>query len=208
MSKAFSAFYNDLLPELPGCSTGMLDLQLLRVAREFCERSGAWREPMLPITSQAGVKTYALFSPEPKTDVVRVLELSVDGRLLWRAEPIVDPTASEQPKFMPQEPPFTLDAQATEITLSEEPTGAIEGMVAMRPSFTATTLPDVMQSVYLEALRSGVFARLMAMGGKPWTDRSLAGYHEQRWQAALDVHATRATRGYTKAPLRTRLSPL
>lgn len=207
MSKAFSVFYNDLLPELPGCSTGMLDLQLLRVAREFCDRSSAWREAMLPIASEAGVKAYVLFSPEPKADVVRVVELRVAGDLLWRAD-ATDRNDSEQPRFDCGEPPFTLDTQATEITLDEEPTGDIEGIVAMRPSFTATTLPDVMQSDYLEAMRAGVLSRLMAMGGKPWTDRSMSAFYEDRWQRALNFHASRSARGNTRGPLRSRLTPL
>jgi hypothetical protein len=208
VSKVFSAFYNDLLPELPGCTTGMLDLQLLRVAREFCQRSSAWREPMLPITAEPGVKTYALFSPEPKTDVLRVLELTVGGQLLWRAEPSLEQHPTVQPKFLPHHPPFTLDSQATEITLRDVPTGAIEGVVAMRPSFTATTLPDLMQSDYLEALRAGVLARLMAMGGKPWSDRTMAATYEDRWQREVGFHATRSARGNTRAPLRAFPSPL
>ena len=43
MTKALSTFYDLVMPELPGCTTAMVDLQLVRMARDFCERTRAWR---------------------------------------------------------------------------------------------------------------------------------------------------------------------
>jgi hypothetical protein len=203
MSKAFAAFYDDLLPELPGVATGMLDLQLLRVAREFCERSAAWRVALAPFPSKADRLTYSLFSPESKTEVVRLVELSWGDTLQWRArEP--DPHDTEQPRFPAHRPPFTIGRDGTEIELTEQPTGTIGGIVAIRPSLVATTLPDVLQTEHLAAIRAGVLARLMLMGDKPWTDRITGIEYRNAYEARINFSAQHAARGNTKALLRTR----
>ena len=73
----FSAFYDHLLPELRGCTTAMVDLHLLHTAREFCERSSAWRYAWSQSTL-ADEATYDISAPETKSEIVRVTKLSVN----------------------------------------------------------------------------------------------------------------------------------
>lgn len=206
--KALSEFYDHLLPELPGCTTAMVDLHLLHAARDFCESTSAWRYDWTQATT-ADRALYDISQPELQSQVVRVTRLAVAGVLLFddRWNPDSD---GDEPKYDRAQPPFTMDALGTELTLTdcEVPTasaaGALALTAALKPSFTATKLPDLLLGKYLEAMRTGTLARLMVLGKKPWTDRDLAGVYRSDYQRLALAAATRAQQGNTKARLRTR----
>lgn len=207
MSKAFSAFYDALLPELPGCTTGMLDYHLRAVARDFCDRTSAWRAECLAVTSVEDTLTYFLLLGEANTDLVKLTKLVVDDVLQWQDKQ-EDPDDTEVARYRPHKPPFTLNDAGDQFTLEEQPTGEIVFTAAMKPKLTVTTLPDVLFNVHLEAIRTGVLSRLMRMGGKKWTDRDLAVAYEADFNAHMNHAAIAPTRGYVRAPLRTRGSQI
>lgn len=205
MSKAFSAFYDDVMPELPGIRPNMVDAHLLRVARQFCDRTAAWHSDFGPIDSEADTLTYAIYGQVAKTEVVRVLSLTVDDVLWWLArEPDPDVETETQPRFQVHRPPFTLSENHGEITFTEQPAGEISGVLAMRPSLTATNLPDVLYTEFLPAIKAGVLAQLLLMGGKPWTDRDMGAYYSGQYENHIGYAAQDAARGRTRALMRTR----
>lgn len=200
--KPFSAFYDHLLPELPGCTTAFLDLHLLQVAREFCQRTACWRDTFPTITPITATLTYILITAEAKADLVRVLRLTIGDQLSWcSADPAAD---EEQPQHPVDQPPFTIAGDNEQITFEEQPEGDIVIVGAMRPMLTATTLPDLLRDDYLEAMRAGVLSRLMAMGKKRWTDRDLAAYYADIYAKKTMAAAVKAQGGNTRKPLRTR----
>lgn len=200
--KAFSTFYDHLLPELPGCTTAMVDLHLLQVARDFCSKTACWQDNFPTITAQEDTLTYVLDTPEVKSLLVRPLRLTIASELVWSA---IDPAADEdQPEFARDQPPFSINGDADEITFTEQPVGDIVIFGAMRPALNATTLPDLLLNDYLEAMRTGTLSRLMVMGNKPWTDRDLAGVYDAAYGRLATAAAVKAQGGNTRKPLRTR----
>jgi hypothetical protein len=206
VSKAFSAFYDYLMPELPGCTTRMVDLQLLLIAREMCERAGVWNDSLSPIDSEAARTDYPLVSPYAKSEVSRVMRLTWGGCLQWSAiEPKRDhcPKPEERPRYLAGQPPFGLNAAMDTIKLTEQPAGQILIDAQLRPALSATTLPDLLMTQHLETVRMGVLSRLMAMGGKPWSNGPLAGVYVSQYMSALNHGAANAGNGNTRAPMRT-----
>lgn len=202
MSKPFSAFYDTLMPELPGCTRAMVDFHLRAVARDFCDRTSAWRGECIPVDSEAATLTYFLILPEANAQLVKMVKLVVDGTLQWQDQQ-VDPDATSLPRYQPHKPPFTLNADADEFTLIEQPTGEVVFTAAMRPTLSVTSLPDVLYTQHLEAMRVGVLSRLMKMGRKKWTDRDLAVAYEADFNAHMNHAAMQAARGNVRGPLRT-----
>lgn len=207
--KPLSAFYDLLLPELPGAGTPMVDAQLQAVAREFCSSTSAWRAPFDPVATVAGTATYDLSPSEAQSEVVRLLRVAVNGVLLW--DPAWTPdSAGVTPKYAADQPPFTVSADLSEITLTDEevPTAAQAGGLAIDGAMTlkagAQQLPDFLFTIHFAAIRAGVLARMMRMGKKPWTDRELSNFYETEYQAGLAFAANVAQRGNTRAPLRVR----
>lgn len=210
--KALSEFYDLMLPELPGCTTDMLDLQLRQVARELCDRTSAWRQAIDPISLVAGQGTYDLDSPETKSDIVRLTKLSIGSTLLWQDKEEDERTCSttETPKYTRNEPPFSLSPDLLELTLiaAEVPAAdlasGLTGEAALKPSLDATTLPDFLKTQHSETMRFGVLSRLMLMGGKKWTDRPLAAEYRTEWNKALNFAAYQGQVGNTRQRLRVR----
>lgn len=206
--KPFSAFYDHLLPELPGCTTAFLDLHLRQVARDFCERTSAWRGDTSPVDPDGAELTYALVLPEDKVDLVRLSKFTVNG-VLWWQDRIADPReCAEAARFGPGNPPFTLDADSELYTMRELPDGAMVFTAAMKPSLAATSLPDLLLNQHLESLRAGVFSRLMRMGGKKWSNPPLAVAYESEFTRRMNRAALTAARDNVRGPLRSTLSPL
>lgn len=216
MAQALVAFYDQLMPELKGITTAMVDLHLVQTARDLCERTSCWRVAFTASTV-AAEPTYDISAPEPKSEVVRLTRMAIDSVLLWNDswhDPLHRALWGERPddapKYRRNDPPFTMNPENTEFTLiSDELPGAdgsdnIALIAALKPSFTATTLPDLLKFELLEGLRAGTLARLMRMGGKPWTDRELASFYALEYGRLCGMVASHAQGGNTKQRLRVR----
>lgn len=206
----FTEFHDLLLPELPGCTVAMLNLHLRQVVREFCAKTGAWREPLTAVNTVAAQAAYTL-TLLADSELVHVTKLIVNGVILWRHQdrkPAATDTEVE-PKYTVDEPPFTLDHNLAILTMAtdEIPTAAVTGGLvveaALKPIEACTTIPAFLFTQYSEALRYGTLARLMKMK-KPWGDRPLALDYESRWHSALNLAAYQAQVGNTRRTLRTK----
>lgn len=203
--KAFSTFYDLILPEAPGCQTAMVDLHLREVARDFCWRSLAWRMDFDPITTSPTRLTYELDAPEQQAEVVKVLSLSMAGEKLWAANEQRRGHSGTSLKYPVDEPPFDLSSDMLELTLVDEaPSGVLQLHGAMRPSAAATGLPDLLGTEHREAMRTGTLARLMVMPKKPWRDLELASFYRTQYESLLALAAVNAQTGNTRHLLRTR----
>lgn len=207
-------FYDLLMPELPGCSTAMVDHQLRQTAREFCLRTGAWRLPFDPMNLLAGQGTYDLDSPEPESEVVKLYSFAIGGKLLWQdADHAPAGTALHLP-YLRNTPPFTLSPDLLELTLAPElvpsadASGGLQLVGSLKPNASATRLPEFLKSQYSDTMRHGVLSRLMLMAKKPWTDRDLASVYAGRWQAELNFAAYQVQVGNTRAALRVKKSAI
>jgi hypothetical protein len=118
--KALSAFYDAILPELRGCSTALLDFHLRQVARDFCDRTGCWVDTFPTIQMAANTVSYFVLTQEPKSQLVRLLRMTINGVLQWSAlQP--DPDDTVVPRFVAHKPPFTLDYNRDLLTLASSP---------------------------------------------------------------------------------------
>lgn len=206
---ALAAFHDLLMPELPGCSVAMVNLHLRETAREFCMKTSAWRQTLTAIDLVAAQASYALVTPTD-SEVVRITQVTANSELLWRDSDadVIGDTQSADPKYLRDEPPFTLIDTLATITLvtDEVPTASVTAgltvIAALKPTATAATLPDFLFTQYSDAMRYGTLSRLMVMGKKPWGDRPLAIAYDGRYQSALNFAAYQAAVGNSRKPLR------
>ena len=175
------AFYDLIRPELPGIFDAMLDQAIVQVARDFCMRTRCWRDDFFSQGTKAGEASYELGAAWG--DPVSVLLLEVNGRVLFDE---LNPDRAEYPNHRP---PFRLSADFGLLTLEgcEVPgVDSQDGLVtagAMQPAVNAALLPDMLLYRYSEEMRLGVLARLLVLGGKPWTDRELAVAYRTEYES-------------------------
>lgn len=203
--KAFSSFYDPILPELRGCTTTLLDFHLRQVARDFCDRTDCWVDTFPTIQMAESTLSYFVLTQEPKSQLVRLRRMTINGSLQWSAL-APDPDDIVVPRFPPHKPPFTLDYNTDLLTLREQPAGDIVLVGSMKPTLAVTVLPDLLLNTHLEAMRTGVLSRLMRMGSKPWSNPELSEFYRTEYEAAINSAALIAARGHTRAPLRTTAS--
>lgn len=205
---ALTDFYDILMPELPGCTTAMVDLHLREVAREFCRSTSVWRQTLTAINLVANQATYTVAVPI-NSELVQVLSVTANGITLWINTDFPEPLKT--PKYTRADPPFTMSGDLLTLTfnIDEIPSSTVTaGLVltgALTPSATTTVIPDFIKAQYSDAIRFGVLSRLLAMGKKPWTDRDLAVNYAQKWNSAMNFAAMQANTGSTRAPLRVKM---
>lgn len=213
----FKELYDYLMPQLPGITTPMLDLHIREVARDLCHKTHVWVADFDAVNTLADQVTYDLEPSEPNSEPVKIIRLEVNEVLMYderypRHGLIGNDHRSTQwpiaPKFT--EPPFSVDATLTSITIDEaaKPTSAVTGglviLGSMKPSYNASSLPDLFKGTYRQTLINGVLAQLCAMTRKTWTDASTASMKASQYQSDLNFAATQAKQGHTRGPLRVR----
>lgn len=204
---AWSAWYDEVLADLPGCPRSLAQHHIRRAAITFCELSFCWQQTLDPMDVDAGEPEYPYELP-PSARVVRPEQVWYDGRplepqtlaeLAERYESWT--TVSGTPRYFVQDNPEIL-------RLVPIPEAALANglvcRVSLAPTGTATGLPSWLFNRYHDAIAHGAKARLFAMQKKPWSDAGLAAYHKGQFDQLAGGAQLQAGKGYTRAPQRTK----
>lgn len=194
----WSAFYDYILPDLPGVPAALVDLHLRRTAIDFLGESGVYTTKITPIDIVAGTADYTLASPVAETEPAFAWALWADTtKLTPTSLAVLDGSGSWESRTGV----VSSFAQTTPtlVTLYPKPdtasVGGLTGRIAIRPTFTSTGVTDWVGQLYIDALALGTKARLMAMANKPWTNPTMAAanttlYIAERSKAIIDARRT------------------
>lgn len=191
---------NQFLPRLlvyvPACSDPLAMQALLDSAIEFCEKTGVISARLDPIYLTPNTTEYELESPLASTEVFLVTKAQLDGQ-------DVTPIMAEQvtldaPRVArPDKLYVTLNADCTStVTINALPDQQYQLTmeVFLRPSRSATSVPDVLLTQWVDAVVSGALAKLYMVPGQPFSSPDLAQYYESR--TARLTHNARITASY------------
>lgn len=162
-----SNLYSDVKLHVPLSPDILLARALNDAARQFCARALCWEEDLDPIIPVAGQTTYDLDLPGGAV-LVKVYGLSGVG---------------------------VVDLVEKTVMFDEVPTETVTLRVALQPSRTATTIPDVVGERFGEAIAAGAIARMLIMPGKEWTNPQMAAYHMGVYEAGVSDALVRRARG-------------
>ena len=198
----WSAFYDLMSPDVPGCPQAAQTVALREAAIDFCKQSLAWKyehpdiavvvaTAQYPFVPPTGAVVHTVTYAEFNGDEIDVKTSADDIRIWdWRNQ-----TGT---------PHYVLGG-ATALTFVPTPdvAGTLTLTVILKPSPTATSIDDDIFNEYRQAIVHGALARLMYSPKKPYTDLSLAVYHQQQFTIKAGAAGTRAARDSTRAPLQT-----
>lgn len=202
----WAAFYDFILPELPAAQVNLVDLHLRQAAIEFLEETQVWVAVADPINTTAGVATYQLAPPAAvlEADVVQVRVARFEGTLLTftTMDELRQSAIDYEVQTSPMPRGFTQYTQST-LTLVPAPdhstTGGLTMKLALRPSLTATGVPDWIGTKWVQELSMGAKAMLMSMVGKPWSSPEGAMGYRQQFEGAKTRATIEANRSFTRA---------
>ncbi len=189
-----------VLADVQAASTLAAEQKLLEAAREFYRFTLAWRAPVEPFLSAAGVSDYDVVDTR-HTEVVKILSA------FYGADELAAVDSTDVVRFEAQEHEargrpqiITFDGAYARILPAPERTGAEVRIEAVfRPSLRAAGLPAEQYERHIEAIADGAKARLLAAHGQPYSDAGMAGLYEAKFRAAALTAQYAASRGYGRA---------
>lgn len=204
MAKAWSYWYTELLPHLPGCPNMLVDHELRRAAQQFFKETRAWKDDLALIAVSANQSLVPVVFADPGQELVRVEHATYDGITLGvtttqelDAEHSDDWTLhTGTPSNIYQVTPGVV--RLYPIPVSNSVTG-LKLRVAIRPSDAATGLADEMAVKYRDDITAGAKSRLMLYPNKPWTNADLAVLNAGAFSGAIGVANLSAARSFGAA---------
>jgi len=185
-------------PSVPGAASVVIDNAVLRVCREFCDKTHVWRYEHPAIVMVSGTSDYAL-TPPVGADVVWINtatqgthDVRPVGRDLYKKMNPARTTGSVAESL------YMLDT--ANMRVNPTPTGATLDPIALdivlRPTMTSTTVGAILFSEWAEAIAHGAMAHLMAEPGMNWTDPNTAAYHMSEYRYGIAEAKRRDNYGY------------
>lgn len=198
----WSAFFDMLSPEVPGCPQAAQVNALRQSAIAFCEQSMVWKYDHPDIAVVIGTAKY-IFDPPEDAMAHAITWAEFNGTQL-ETRPMVADVNTWSSKRQTGKPEFVLGGP---VSLTLVPTPDIEGTlkltVVLKPSQGADGIDDNIFNEYREAICHGAMAKLMLSPKKPYTDAVMANYHDQMFRIKTGHASVRSARNYTRAPLQT-----
>lgn len=199
MSYALEDFYPDIYPLVTGCSDVLVESTLLNAAVEFCTKTNAVHYDMDAVSVVAGVSEYQ-FEPPVDTDVVSIVLANMDGDILDVLSQKMANYRFPRHREYNGRPVGIFRMDNSNFRLYPAPdTGIVSGLyltVALKPTRTATSLPDKLYEEFKDAMVFGTAYRLMSMPNKDWTNDGKAAYY----RALFDEQISMAKREATRSP--------
>lgn len=200
----WSDFYNDVLPEVPGCPTALAEHEIKRACIDFMVRTQIQRKTVVNIDHPGTATPLDL----THTDYVAATEQVCEVLAVWVDDKPLDCKSvaeiqQEYPDWMTvQGTPEYYVQEGTALWLVPSPAAALTNAIKVRisyaPNNTATSIPDSVFNRYGEEIAIGAKGRLLAKPKKPWTDPSIAGEYLRVYSRAVDAATIRSARGGAK----------
>lgn len=192
MAKAWATWLPDLLPQLPDCPNIIVEHEVKRAAQTFFEKTRAWAVTLDSESVAAGDYEIVLAASSGQ-EIVRVNQAWYDGVSLTpgSADYLANQTSDAwqlhqgTPTAFVQETPNVV--RLYPIPVNNSTTGLVV-RAAIKPSDSASGIPDELAAKYRDAIASGAKGRLMLYANKPWSNPELGMKHEGDFNATM-AHA-------------------
>jgi hypothetical protein len=215
--KTYASFFDDVLPELPGCTTEMALHHIKRTCNDFYERSLFGREECTPQDVVAGTSAHtALALDVANFEVSRILEVRLKDSSSADAKPRkLDPRSKAwldqvMPDWDTQQgtPKFYTQNSMDTVVLAYIPvnslTAGLQISIAKVPLYTGTGVDDGVFSKFSESIAYGIKSRLMRMPKKPWSNDKLAADYARLFEGEVAAAAAIATNSFGRGVMRTK----
>lgn len=187
---SIDSFFPYIQPDITSCPNGLVRNALVMSAIEFCKGSLAWNELQDPIVLVDSVNRYDIDIPNG-AQLVGLINLWGPSREL------TPKTLNEITQVLPNwqtaqgnTPIVYTQPSPTEVMVFPIPINSLGASLTPRAAYaplpTASTLPDILLSRYVDAVAAGAKARLMRMSKQPWSDPASAAAFHQDFLTEID----------------------
>lgn len=194
-----SDFYPLILPAVPGCPYMTVDLAISRAAIDLCDQGRVWEESLDALTLISGIDAYELDLPAGAV-LVCVRNVRLDARPL---QLITSWTDFEGRAAQPGQPTHYA-MRGNELVVYPAPHqsgGRVTLVATLKPTFNATSLPDVLLQTHMGTVAEGAKAYLKEMTGAAWFDPSGFALASQRFRESVSRARINVEHGFSAGSL-------
>lgn len=212
----YTAFYDDVMPELPGAETPLVLHHIKRTCNDWYERTTYMREDVFKTTT-VNVPTYTVAPQDTanfetgKVITVAYLRNGTDYAELGGKTPAwLTANQSGWDTRQGRVTYFTqpaIDQVRLAMIPGESITNGLRITIAKLPLYGGAGIDDAVWEKFSETIAAGVKYRLMSMRRKPWTDPVRAAECRQMYESDLAAAAAIIASGFGRAPMRSKPSP-
>jgi hypothetical protein len=98
---------------------------------------------------------------------------------------------------------YMQDDGTVNLLLPPEAGGNLRLQCALKPTRASTSFPTLLYERYIETIAHGAKARIMLIPKKPYSDKELGAWHNEKFNSLVAEAKIRVARGNTRGPLRT-----
>ncbi len=196
----------DVSVYVPGIHRSVLKRQLILACREFFEQSRAWRASIGPINIVKDQATYMLSPFNSTTDVVGVINCSINGIPVYPIAFRPPPTGTGgSPPVPTSNQPFGYymvrpDILALYPSPAKDIANGMQVLVSLKPKSSVKQVPHIAVTDFYEAILNGVLYRVLNQPGKPYSNPGLAAQFESKFRTYIGMYAGLAKTGFNQAP--------
>lgn len=190
-----------VLPEVEGCPEDAAARAMRQACIDWCESTFCLTNPVEIVTTNADPEAIDLTAMW----VVKIIEARIDGEtvdVFAANDPALAELGTGEQAIVYADPgsPYVVPAPSAPVT--------VELLVAVAPGPDSTEVPDLIWQRYHESLEHGALARLMAKGGKSWTNEREAMRRAGLFEAAKTRIAARLGVNRVTTAQRLRVQPV
>ena len=189
--------------EIVGCIDAIIVSYLRDSMIEFCDKSWYWQETLPTINVIAGTALYLIPAPADAliSDIISVRHNDI--KVSPTNEDAMDDLSSAWRSQTGAQAIAWIASERNLVTLYPIPSvaGTLKVKAALKPSQTATTIPDQIFNHYLDPVAAGAKWKLMAMPGMEWSNPSLSLYYRDIYMRGISDAKMSAIRGYNRSTM-------
>lgn len=203
----WSAWQADILPHVAQCPIPLIEHELMRAAQQFFAESRVWQVERSPISVTSGVSDLTIAPTDAQQELVRIETARWNGSQL-RVKTASDMDASYMDDWRTHVGTPEVLIQVTPGLVWLYPIPDADGSLALRmsvrPSESATGIPDDMAVKFRDTLSYGAKSRLMLYPNKPWSAPDLGLALSVAFRSGIDAAAATASRSFGRGRIASR----
>jgi hypothetical protein len=208
MAVALEDFAKYVRPEVPDCPDILIADALLRTCIDFCTRTELLSEIVELVTS-ATLATYPVTPTDADLYPAR-LRAVIDANGLPLEKTDAASYALRTDRNEAGSPLVYFAPTRNQLTFAPIPNAVetIELDVVLRPTRTATVVPDVLYDEWASTIAHGAKGLLLAMGGMPWGNLQQAALYGLAYDADVRTATVEAAAGNVGGAMRIAVTPI
>ena len=190
---------------IPSITDTLADVAVINAARDFCKETLLWEKNLDLFDVTQDVQNYDLTISIPtafQADIVRVESVYADGNKL---DPIHREVFDEEYKdtssFPTEDPEEYFVDEEMVMWVLPKPSVTISGgfnvSAALKPSRTATVVPNFLERDHFETIKDGALANLFENKTAKWFNADFALYYRSEFETAIEKLKSKKGKGNT-----------